>query len=141
MIMSFFRKKVTIPPIKRSWRITRNCLALICESAKSNYPREFAGLLRVSDDEKDTITEIMLLPGTISGDSHAIFQMHMRPIDFSLVGTIHSHPTGLPQPSEADLQLFSKYGKVHMIVAHPFTETSWKAYDANGDEAMMQIIS
>jgi len=138
--MPFLRKKPTVQPIKKSWRITRDCLALICESARSNYPREFAGLLRVSDDEKDTITEIMLLPGTISGDSHAIFQMHMRPIDFSLVGTIHSHPTGSAHPSEADLQLFRKYGKIHMIVAHPFTETSWKVYDSNGNETMMQII-
>jgi len=138
--MPFFRKNPAIKPTKRTWRITQDCFSLICESAKSNFPREFAGLLRASDDEKDLITEIMLLPGTISGDSHAIFQMHMRPIDFSLVGTIHSHPTGSAFPSEADLQLFRKYGKVHMIVAHPFTETSWKAYDANGDETMMKII-
>ena len=138
--MGFWKKKQDIPPIKKTWKITRDCLSFICESAKSTYPKEFAGLLRVSDDEKDTITEIVLLPGTVSGDAHAIFRLHMRPIDFSLVGTIHSHPSGSPHPSDADRQLFSKYGKVHMIVAYPFTETSWKAYDAYGEDIIMLIV-
>ena len=138
--MSFWKKKQVDNPVSRSWQITKECLLFICESARSTFPKEFAGLLRVSDEEKDTITEIMLLPGTISGDAHAIFQLHMRPIDFSLVGTIHSHPSGSPHPSDADLQLFRKYGKVHMIVAHPFTESSWNAYDADGEEIIMQIV-
>ena len=138
--MFFWKEKQVVPPVKKSWKITADCLSFICESAKSTFPREFAGLLRVADDEKDTITEVMLLPGTVAGDTHAIFQMHMRPVDFSLVGTIHSHPSGSAHPSEADRQLFRKYGKVHMIVAYPFTKTSWMAYDANGEEITMQIV-
>jgi len=82
----------------------------------------------------------VLLPGTISGETHAIFQMHMRPVDFMVVGTVHSHPSGSWHPSEADLQLFRKYGKVHMIVAYPFTETSWMAYNAYGEKVSMEII-
>lgn len=138
--MIFFKKKQPTPHIQKSWRITRNCLSLICESAKSIFPLEFAGLLRVSETERDMITEIMLLPGTIAGGAHAIFQMHMRPVDFFLVGTVHSHPSGSFYPSEADKQLFRKYGKVHMIVAHPFDENSLKTYDADGKEAIMQIV-
>ena len=34
------------------WLITRQCLSLICESAKSTYPNEFAGFLRVDDEKK-----------------------------------------------------------------------------------------
>ncbi len=138
--MSFFKKKQPMPFIQTSWRITQKCLSLICESAKSTFPFEFAGLLRVSETELDMITEIMLLPGTIAGDAHAIFQMHMRPVDFFLVGTVHSHPSESFYPSEADKQLFRKYGKVHMIVAHPFDEHSFKVYDADGKETIMQIV-
>ena len=82
----------------------------------------------------------MLLPGTISGDSHAIFQLHMLPIDFSIIGTVHSHPSPVPRPSDADLHLFEKFGKVHIIVANPFDEFSWKAYDYMGNELELIII-
>ncbi len=138
--MFLWKKRPTAPYVRRSWKITRDCLSLICESAKSTVPLEFAGLLRVSETKQDLINEIMLLPGTIAGDAHAIFQMHMRPVDFYLVGTVHSHPSGSPHPSEADKMLFRKYGKVHMIVAHPFDEHSWMAYHADGEEAVMQIV-
>jgi len=125
---------------EKTWNIKKQCLELILECAKSNYPNEFGGLLRIDDEVKDTITELVILPGTISGDSHAIFQLHMLPIDFSIVGTVHSHPSHSYRPSDADLHLFQKHGKVHIIVANPFTQTSWKAYDHSGKEIEMKII-
>ncbi|MBN2066081.1 MAG: Mov34/MPN/PAD-1 family protein [Candidatus Thermoplasmatota archaeon] len=125
---------------KRKWQITKRCLRLILESAKSTHPKEFGGLLRVDETTKKTIIEVVLLPGTISGNSHAIFQLHMMPIDFSVVGTVHSHPSGMPLPSEADLELFRKHGRVHIIVATPYTKTSWRAYDYNGSAIEMSVI-
>jgi proteasome lid subunit RPN8/RPN11 len=132
--MSFFHHKKHQEPIPIQWKIQRKCLDIILEGAKSIYPNEFGGLLRVDTQEKHTITEVILLPGTISGGSQAIFKLHMLPIDFSIVGTVHSHPSGIPRPSQADLDLFDKYGKIHIIVATPFTETSWKAYNYLGNE-------
>ncbi len=123
-----------------SWKITRSCLSLIFESAKEIYPREFAALLRVYPERRDTISEIMLLPGTISGDAHAIFMLHMRPIDFSIVGTVHSHPSTSWYPSEADLHLFRKYGRIHLIVAYPFKEDTWGAYDYRGNPIEVKVI-
>ena len=123
-----------------SWKIASTCLKLICECAKSEYPNEFGGLLRVDSEKKTTINEIVLLPGTISGDSHAIFRMYMLPIDFSIVGTVHSHPSHSAKPSSADLQLFRKHGKVHIICANPYTLGSWKAYNYNGEEILMEVI-
>jgi proteasome lid subunit RPN8/RPN11 len=137
--MSFFHKKKKSGHIVKSWKIKRECLDLIFECAKSNYPNEFGGLLRVDDKKKDTITELVILPGTVSGDAHAIFQMHMRPIDFSIVGTVHSHPSPFARPSDADLQLFSKYGKIHIISATPFNENSWRSFDYEGNEILVQI--
>ncbi|MCK4365995.1 MAG: Mov34/MPN/PAD-1 family protein [Thermoplasmatales archaeon] len=126
--------------VQPEWKITEKCLELILESSKSTYPNEFGGLLRVDDDIKDTITEVVLLPGTISGDSHAIFKLHMMPIDFSIVGTVHSHPSPYATPSDADLLLFRKHGKVHIIAANPFNKDSWKAYDYNGEEIDLKVV-
>ena len=140
--MGFFKKnkKEKSSFIEKKWKITRKCLNLILEVSKSNYPNEFGGLLRVDDSLKDTITEIVILPGTVSGDSHAIFQLHMLPIDYSIVGTVHSHPSFSFNPSDADLHLFEKFGKIHMIVAYPFNDYSWKAYDFKGNRLQINII-
>ena len=137
--MIIFKKKEN-NNIQPHWKIKRECLDFILECAKSSYPNEFGGLLRIDPDEKQSIIEIVILPGTISGDSHAIFKLHMLPIDFSIVGTVHSHPTISFQPSDADVLLFRKYGKVHIVVAYPFTTTSWKSYNHNGKEIDMVVI-
>ena len=126
--------------VQFEWKIRRKCLDLILECAKSNFPNEFGGFLRVDDDIKNVISELVILPGTISGDSHAIFKMHMMPIDFSIVGTVHSHPSPSANPSDADLHLFRKHGRIHIIAANPFNKDSWKAYDHNGEEIEIKAI-
>ena len=139
--MSLFHKnkeKIEYKPAQ--WNIKQDCLDIILESAKSIFPNEFGGLLRVDSKLKHTIIEVILLPGTISGGSQAIFQLHMLPIDFSIIGTVHSHPSGYPIPSKADLTLFDKYGKIHIIVASPFNEYSWKSYDYMGNEINIEIV-
>lgn len=133
-------KKNKKEPIVKKWKIKKECLYLIFESSKSAYPNEFGGLLRIDEDSKDTITEVVLLPGTISGESHAIFKMHMRPIDFSLIGTVHSHPSYSFHPSDADLQMFQKHGKIHIITAYPFNNFTWRAYKFNGVELEIIVI-
>jgi proteasome lid subunit RPN8/RPN11 len=126
--------------IQPQWEIKKECLEFILECAKSSHPNEFGGLLRVDADRKHTIIETVILPGTVSGESHAIFKLHMLPIDFSIVGTAHSHPSPSFNPSDADLLLFRKYGKVHIVAAYPFDLSSWKAYDYNGKEIDIDII-
>ena len=126
--------------VQFEWKIRRKCLDLIFECAKSNFPNEFGGLLRVDDDIKNVISELVILPGTISGDSHAIFKLHMLPIDFSIVGTVHSHPSPSANPSDADLHLFRKHGRIHIIAANPFNKDSWEAYDHNGKEIEIKVI-
>ncbi len=135
----FRKKKVEYTP--KQWKITRKCLSLLFESSKSNYPQEFGALLRVDRGDKNTIIEVILLPGTISGDSHAIFHLHMLPVDYSVVGTVHSHPSSITRPSDADLDLFSHFGRIHIIVGvSPFGDVTWKAYDYMGHMVSMDII-
>ena len=132
------RKKKIIK--KPNWKIEEKCLNLIFESAKSTYPNEFGGLLRVDDDQRDTISEIILLPGTIQGDSHTIFKLHMLPVDFNIVGTVHSHPSAIFYPSNADLHLFQKHGKIHIISAFPYNLNNFKSYDNQGNIINLGIV-
>jgi proteasome lid subunit RPN8/RPN11 len=138
--MSLFKHKNHTPPPQRIWKITHSCLNLILESAKSTYPNEFGALLRADSRKKDTIVELVLLPGTVSGDAHAIFRLQMLPIDYSIVGTVHSHPSPYPIPSGADYALFEKFGKIHIIAAYPYSEISWKAYDYKGNPQSITLI-
>ena len=109
--------------------IDRAAMDLILQVSKESHPNEFAGVLRA---EGTTVTEVMLVPGTLSGDRSALMQLHMLPIDFSVVGTVHSHPSGNPHPSRADLQLFGKFGYVNIITAFPYEMDTWRAWDIGG---------
>ncbi len=138
--MTPFKKKSRLNAPLKQWKITRKCLELIYACARDSHPNEFAGLLRIDELQKDTIIELVLLPGTISGDAHAIFQMHMLPIDYTIAGTVHSHPSPYPVPSDADLELFRKRGKIHIISAHPYNSHSWRAYRYTGEETDLIVV-
>ena len=119
------------------WKIKREVLQLIMESSKSAYPNEFGAFLRA---KHNIIYEIILLPGTVAGGSSVLYNLLMKPIDFTIVGSVHSHPSGFPIPSQADLDMFSKTGDIHIIVAYPYTMDSWKAYNRMGEEIEVKVI-
>lgn len=56
----------------------------------------------------------------ISGDLYAIFHLHMLTLDFSSIGIFHSRPSTSAHPSKADLELFNRFGKIHIITSSPF---------------------
>ena len=131
--MGIFKRKPTV----EVRIIKKKALQMILESAKSSYPNEFGALLRAEEGE---ISELILLPGTISGNSQAIFQLYMRPIDFSIVGSAHSHPSGNYSPSEADLDFFRRTGSVHIIVGYPYTMRTWAAYNVLGERIELEVL-
>jgi proteasome lid subunit RPN8/RPN11 len=120
------------------WGIKRHTLELILEVSKESYPNEFAGVLRA---EGGVITELMLLPGTVSGNMSALIHLHMLPIDYSVVGSVHSHPSFSYLPSGADLIFFSRAGHVNIIVARPYTSKSWRAYDPRGNPIELEVVN
>ncbi len=122
---------------KRARAIKRETIEMILEASKDVYPNEFGAILRA---EEGVITEIMLLPGTLSGSRSAIFQLHMLPIDFTVVGTVHSHPSGSISPSGADVALFQKFGYIHIITGVPFNEGSWRAFDLYGEPVDLEVV-
>jgi proteasome lid subunit RPN8/RPN11 len=131
------KKKDKRQPKKADWAIRRSTLQMILESAKSTHPNEFSAALRAKDG---LINELMLLPGTIAGNSHSIMQLHMLPIDFTVVGSVHSHPSPSSRPSGADIHFFSKFKSVHIIAAFPYTEETWQAYDHTGASIQMRVV-
>lgn len=118
--------------------IHEEALKLILSASRNSHPNEFAGVLRA---EKNIITEVLLLPGTFSSEKSAILRLHMMPIDSTACGTVHSHPTPNLNPSKADLALFRKFGRIHIIAATPYMEDSWNAYDHTGNPIRLKIIT
>ena len=117
--------------------IRRRTLQMILEAGRSSYPNEFGAILKA---EEGVINQLWLLPGTESGESAALFRLHMLPIDFSVVGTVHTHPSGGCRPSGADIELFSRFGYVHVIACEPFGPGSWACYDGNGERRDLEVI-
>lgn len=117
--------------------IRKRTLRMILAASKSQYPEEFGALLRV---EEGVISELVLLPGTVSGERHAIFQFHNMPIDFTIVGTVHSHPSGSCHPSQADLDLFRRFGWMHIITCMPYDRHSWAVYSGTGAPMELEVV-
>ncbi|MDR0778133.1 MAG: Mov34/MPN/PAD-1 family protein [Methanomassiliicoccaceae archaeon] len=117
--------------MKKVYAISWDLIDAINESARSCYPQEFLCLSRHNDG---VIDEMMLIPGTIYGDSHSFINLWMSPVNTRMAGTIHSHPGYSNRPSDDDIDLFSSWGGVHIITCQPYDRTSWKAYDSNGYE-------
>ncbi|MEW6069370.1 MAG: Mov34/MPN/PAD-1 family protein [Candidatus Thermoplasmatota archaeon] len=132
MIFLLFKHK------KFSWKIERKVLKMILECAKESYPKEFAGFLKAG--KKFVINELILIPGTISGNEGALLRLHMLPVDFGVIGTIHSHPTISFEPSASDRKLFAKFGGLHIIASYPYNENSWKAYNSKGEVLEIEVV-
>ncbi len=117
--------------------ITERVLKMIGESAKDAHPDEFAAGMREIDG---VISELILVPGTISGPVSAIMRLNNLPVDYSIVGVVHTHPNGNCSPSQRDLTMFGRYGRIHVIMSYPYDLDSWQAYDSTGKKVDLDII-
>jgi proteasome lid subunit RPN8/RPN11 len=106
--------------------------------ARILHPREAILLLRGNIGRSEiTLEEHLLPPFASTGRSFAQIPSHMLPIDFSIMGTLHSHPSGSPKPSPTDLNHI--YGRIMIIVAHPYTRDHVAVYDKRGETLPMEI--
>ena len=127
--------------------IARETLDFIFETCRDTHPNEFIGIMRATeaddlnlDKEGRVITDVMVIPGTKSGRTRATLRDDMVPLNLGGVGTVHSHPSGVAQPSKADLVTFSKKGKRHIIVASPYSIESWRCFDSSGEEVELEVL-
>ena len=117
--------------------ITRKLLRMILEASRDMYPNEFGAFLRA---EEGVLVELVMLPGTVSGRRHAIFQTWMLPPNMNVVGTVHSHPSGVFLPSEEDRALFSNFSGLHIITGYPYDETTWAAWTNKGERVPLRVV-
>ncbi len=129
----YMNKKLTVS-------VSLELLDSIFEGARRLYPKEVFLLLR-GQKAKDVIriTDLVVPPLAVYGYGFANLPFHMLPMDFSIVGTVHSHPSGNVSPSSVDLNHF--FGRVLMIVGYPFSDGKNVAvYDSKGEVVPMLLL-
>jgi proteasome lid subunit RPN8/RPN11 len=122
-------------------QIPSNLLDTIYAGAKELYPRESFLMLRGKKRKNIIhITDLVLAPFAIHGEGYAHYNPYLLPGDFSLIGTVHSHPSGNISPSHVDLNYF--FGRILMIVGYPFEGSGCvAAYDSNGEHIRIEITA
>ncbi len=86
--------------------------------ARDFHPKEIILLLSGSTEDIIEVNEVILPPAAVRGLSFSEFQPYLLPFDLSILGLVHSHPSGALTPSIYDLNHF--YGRIMMITAYPY---------------------
>ncbi len=121
--------------------ISKDLLDTIYGSAKTLYPKETVLLLR-GKKKKDTIeiTDLLVPPFATYGYGFANMPFHMLPMDFSLMGMVHSHPSGNKSASDVDFNHF--FGRIMMIVGYPYeTAQDVVVYNCYGEKLQVQVTA
>jgi proteasome lid subunit RPN8/RPN11 len=119
--------------------IPEETLQTILEGATRLHPRETILLLRGKKKKNViSISDLVVPPLANYGHGFVSIRTHMLPMDFSVVGTVHSHPSGNLTPSTVDLNHF--FGAILMIVGFPFKDkTNIATYNRNGER--LQVLT
>jgi proteasome lid subunit RPN8/RPN11 len=104
------------------------------------YPRESILLLRgKAEKHKITVNDVQIPPLATHGNTFSTFPTYMLPIDFSVMGIAHSHPSGALHPSFTDLNKF--YGRIMLITAYPYqSENDIAIFDREGKKIKFKIL-
>ncbi len=121
--------------------ISQELLNTILEGAKQLYPRESFLLLRGKKSKGIiSISDLIIAPFAVHGRGFASYPTHMLPMDFSIVGTVHSHPSGNTHPSSVDLNHL--FGRILMIVGYPYADERCVAvYGADGEKLPLNVTA
>ncbi|RLG99664.1 peptidase [Candidatus Bathyarchaeota archaeon] len=119
-------------------KIKESLLKVVLENASLMHPREILFMLR-GEKKGDTIhiSDLIIPPLATYGHGFATFSLSALPIDFSIVGTAHSHPSGNIKPSIGDLN--QAIGKIIMIVGFPYTSRNVAVYDREGNRVELEV--
>jgi proteasome lid subunit RPN8/RPN11 len=121
--------------------IDRSVIDSILTYAKIQYPREGILLLRGKVDKNEILVdEVVIPPLAVHGHGYSQFPLHMLPMDLSIMGTAHSHPSGVLRPSVGDLNHF--YSRILVIMAYPYeSEQQISVYDREGNTVKYEIVN
>lgn len=118
--------------------IKKGTLEALVLAARNTYPNEFIAMLS-SKKKNNIIDEYVLLPSTY-GRTFSSIRLDLLPYDEHVLGIVHSHPGPNAMPSKADKKAFKKMGKIHLIIASPFTLETVNAFDRNGEQTKLNVI-
>lgn len=118
----------------------RRVISSILSYAKACHPREGILLLRGKiRGDIIRVEDVEVPPLSVRGEGFSSFPAHMLPMDFSIIGVAHSHPSGSLQPSTEDLNHF--YGRIMVIVAHPYeSETDVIVINRRGETLNYEVV-
>ena len=118
--------------------IKRELIDGLLDFCYKQHPREILGLLRV---DRGLVSEFILPPGSTTSETSGVFFPGRIPLDATLEGTIHSHPSGNPYPSQVDLQTVFRTKRFHFIAAYPYNNYNCiKCFDQLGNELKFRIM-
>jgi len=104
------------------------------------HPREAILLLKGKvDKNRIVVKDTQIPPSSTHGNTFSTFPLHMLPMDFSIVGVAHSHPSGVLRPSITDLNKF--YGRIMVITAYPYqSEKNIAIFDREGRPLKYEVV-
>jgi proteasome lid subunit RPN8/RPN11 len=120
--------------------IDRSVVKGLLSYAKDQHPKEAILLLRGRFMRgKLVVEEVLIPPLAIHGKGFSGFPLQTLPMDFSIIGTVHSHPSGILNPSPEDLNRF--YGRIMLIVAYPYdSERDVAIFDGKGRPIKYDVV-
>jgi proteasome lid subunit RPN8/RPN11 len=120
--------------------VKRSVVESILSYAQMFHPRESILLLKGKTDKKTiVVTDVQIPPLATHGSTFSGFPLIRLPIDFSVIGVSHSHPSGALHPSVTDLNKF--YGRLMLITAYPYqTEQNIIILDRQGNPLTYRVI-
>ncbi|ARS88575.1 Mov34/MPN/PAD-1 family protein [Natrarchaeobaculum aegyptiacum] len=126
--------------------IAEETLEFALESSEATHPNEYMGFLRGTEAsrlglEQDglVITDVLVVPGTEVNSVSATVRTSQIPNDVNALGSVHSHPNGVIEPSSADLGTFGR-GSVHIIIGAPYRRRDWRAFDSEGKPTNLNVL-
>lgn len=121
-------------------RLYESVLKGIQALAHDNHPDEVVVLLRGKRETGDlVVTEYLIPPFGFGGRRSASFPAHLLPMDLTLIGTAHSHPSGNVKPSTGDSHNF--YGRIMMIVGPPYSQQNLAIYNKRGEALDVKVLA
>ncbi|RLF12141.1 MAG: peptidase [Thermoprotei archaeon] len=120
--------------------VKREVVEALLVAARNVHPKEVLLLLRGRKlkDGALLLEEIIVPPLAIYGYSFSGFNPYLLPLDLSILGVAHSHPSGNPRPSVQDLNVGR--GRVMVIIASPYaSDKDVHVYLPSGEEVGYEV--
>ena len=122
-------------------KVLRQVVDSVLSYARMCHPKESILLLKgKTRKERIVVEEVLIPPFAVRGRGFSNFPLYSLPIDFSIVGSVHSHPSGILRPSITDLNHI--YGVLMMITSYPYgSERNIAIFNRDGKSIPFDIIA